>query len=111
MKKTLLIALLAAFALDGQAQISNPKGLYKLTEIVHQDGKRLEAPFKQYKLCQDSLSLMLEYTEPDFSSQPFNFTFYKSNGGKPLLYTGELSKTENKGLQIFDVTESTFTLR
>ena len=111
MKKTLLIALLAAFALDGQAQISNPKGLYKLTEIVHQDGKRLEAPFKQYKLCQDSLSLMLEYTEPVFSSLPFNFTFYKSNDGKPLLYTGELSKTENKGLQIFDVTESTFTLR
>ena len=111
MKKTLLIALLAAFALDGQTQISNPKGLYKLTEIVHQDGKRLEAPFKQYKLCQDSLSLMLEYTEPVFSCLPFNFTFYKSNDGKPLLYTGELSKTENKGLQIFDVTESTFTLR
>lgn len=111
MKSNFLIALLAAFALDGQAQISNPKGLYKLTEIVHQDGKRLEAPFKQYKLCQDSLSLMLEYTEPVFSSLPFNFTFYKSNGGKPLLYTGELSKTENKGLQIFDVTESTFTLR
>lgn len=111
MKKTLLIALLAAFALDGQAQMPNPKGLYKLTEIVHLDGKRLEAPFKQYKLCQDSLSLMLEYTAPDFSSQPFNFTFYKSNGGKPLLYTGELSKTENKGLQIFDVTDNTFTLR
>lgn len=111
MKRNILIALFATIAMMGNAQISNPKGLYKLTEIVHQDGKRLEAPFKQYKLCQDSLSLMLEYTEPVFSSQPFNFTFYKSNGGKPLLYTGELSKTENKGLQIFDVTDSTFTSR
>ena len=28
-----------------------------------------------------------------------------------MVYTGELSKTENKGVQIFDVTDSTFTLR
>lgn len=110
MKRNFLLALLAAIALTGQAQMSNPKGLYKLTEIVHQDGKHLETPFKQYKYCQDSLAIMLNYYEPIFSSMPFDFTFFKSNG-KPLLYTGELSKTENKGVQIFDITDSTFTSR
>ncbi len=111
MKRIIIASLLVLSCLEGHAQNSNPKGLYKLKEIVHQDGKRLEAPFKQYKFCLDSLSLMLEYNEPFFSSMPFDFTFYKSNGGKPLLYTGEQSKTENKGLQIFDITDSTFTLR
>ena len=47
MKKTLSVILFALVALTGQAQMSTPKGLYKLTEIVHQDGKHLEAHFRQ----------------------------------------------------------------
>lgn len=53
MKKKILTILLALIAITGQAQISNTKGLYKLTEIVHQDGKHLKANFKQYKFCLD----------------------------------------------------------
>ena len=107
MKQTIITIMLALFAMTGQAQVSNPKGLYKLKEIVHQDGKHLEAPFKQYKFCQDSLTLMLNYNEP-WLDVPFDFTFFNN---KLLVYTGELSKTENKGVQIFDTTDSTFTLR
>ena len=89
------------------AQTSNPKGLYKLTEVVHQDGKHVETGFKQYKLGLDSLALLFTY-RPGPYNYPFSFTIYSN---KPLVYTGELSKTENKGEQVFDVTDSTFTLR
>ena len=76
MRQTIISTLLALVAMTGQAQVSNPKGLYKLKEIVHQDGKHVEASFKQYKFCQDSLTIMLDYKEPPFVNEPFDFTFY-----------------------------------
>ena len=42
-KKLLLIITMTMTAVPClMAQTSNPKGLYRLTEIVHQDGKHLE---------------------------------------------------------------------
>lgn len=107
--KYLLVVMLFGFSFQSiTAQTSNPKGLYKLTEVVHQDGKHVEANFRQYKLGLDSLALMFSYTPRIWDHQPISFTIYSN---KPMVYTGELSKTENKGVQIFDVTDSTFTLR
>ena len=107
--KFLLAVMLFGFSFQSiTAQTSNPKGLYKLTEVVHQDGKHVEANFRQYKLGLDSLALMFSYRPGLWDHQPFSFTIYSN---KPMVYTGELSKTENKGVQIFDVTDSTFTLR
>ena len=87
-----------------------PKGLYKLNEIVHQDGKHVEANFKQYKYCLDNNSLTLTYNVPDPGIHSINITISNSDG-KPLSYTGDLSKTENKGIQTFTTSDSTFTLR
>lgn len=98
------------WVLLSSAQMSAPKGLYKLAEIVHQDGKRLEAPFKQYKYCLDDLALMLTYNEPLLSNSSFDFVISNPDG-KPLRLTGELSKTENKGIQVIGTSDSTFTLR
>ena len=58
MNKQTIITILLAFVVSSlMAQPSDPKGLYKLSEIIHQDGKHLEAQFKQYKFCLDKYSL------------------------------------------------------
>ena len=87
-----------------------PKGLYKLNEIVHQDGKHVEADFKQYKYCLDNNSLTLTYNVPETGIHSINIAISNSEG-KPLTYTGDLSKTENRGIQTFTTSDSTFTLR
>lgn len=111
MKKSIIpIILLAFVAMGVQAQTQNPKGLYKLTEIVHQNGKHLEAPYRQYKYCLDDVTLMFSYDPSPFITSPFDFSISNPDG-KPLRLTGELSKTENKGIQIISTSDSTFTLR
>lgn len=87
-----------------------PKGLYKLNEIVHQDGKHVEADFKQYKYCLDNNSLTMSFYSPKLGIHSFDFVVSNSDGS-PLTYTGDLSKTDNKGLQAFATSDSTFTLR
>ena len=87
-----------------------PKGLYKLNEIVQQDGKHVEADFKQYKYCLDNKSLTMSFYSPKLGIHSFDFVVSNSDGS-PLTYTGDLSKTENKGLQTFATSDSTFTLR
>ncbi len=62
LRKQLLIITMTMVAVPSLvAQTSNPKGLYRLKEIVHQDGKHLEAGYQQYKYCLDNLTLTLAY--------------------------------------------------
>ena len=111
MNKQTIITILLAFVVSSlMAQPSDPKGLYKLSEIIHQDGKHLEAQFKQYKFCLDKYSLTVGYNSVIFPSEPVDFGLSNPDG-KPLQFTGELSKTENKGIQLFSTSDSTFTLR
>ena len=90
--------------------VDGPKGLYKLNEIVQQDGKHVEADFKQYKYCLDNNSLTMSFYSPKLGIHSFDFVVSNSDGS-PLTYTGDLSKTENKGIQAFAISDSTFTLR
>ncbi|MBO4821261.1 MAG: hypothetical protein J5548_07310 [Prevotella sp.] len=111
LQKLLLVITIIMTAVPSlDAQTSDLKGLYRLTEIVHQDGKHLEAGYKQYKYCLDDLTLTLTYTPSIFKNQPFSFSVSNPDG-KPLHLTGELSKTENRGIQTFGTSDSTFTLR
>ena len=110
MIRQIVSGIFVLVAAIGQAQNANPVGLYKLSEIIHQDGKHVEASFKQYKYCQKEFSLMLNHDAILFPGDPFSFTISNPDG-KPLLFTGELSKTENRGIQVFGTSDSTFTLR
>ena len=111
MKIQFLIFVLSFAAVSASmAQTDKPKGVYKLSEIIHQDGKHLEAQFKQYKFCLDKYSLTVGYNSVIFPSEPVDFGLSNPDG-KPLQFTGELSKTENKGIQLFSTSDSTFTLR
>ena len=105
---TVTLAVATVSSVVAQSQVSN--GVYKLSEIIHQDGKHLEAQFKQYKFCLDKYSLTVGYNSVIFPSEPVDFGLSNPDG-KPLQFTGELSKTENKGIQLFSTSDSTFTLR
>ena len=104
MMSGITVLTLSAQAADG------PKGLYKLNEIVQQDGKHVEANFQQYKYCLDNYSFTVGFSAPRWDSRTYNIGISNPDG-KPLTYTGELSKTENKGIQTFATSDSTFTLR
>ena len=70
-KKNIITALLfmaAVVTLKVNAQSQIPNGVYKLSEIIHQDGKHLEAQFKQYKFCLDKYSLTVGYNSVIFPS-------------------------------------------
>ena len=106
---TIALSGFSCLALSAQST-DGPKGLYKLNEIVQQDGKHVEADFKQYKYCLDNNSFTLTYYVPDPGIHSINFSISDFDG-KTLTYTGDLSKTENKGIQTFTTSDSTFTLR
>ena len=88
----IVLFLVATFSV---AQTSHPEGLYKLTEVVHQDGKRMEAGYKQYRYCQDGSSLVFTYS-PNVLERAFTFS---------------VSKADDKGVQVIDTSDSTFTYR
>ncbi len=111
MKKESIIIILLSIVVPSLswAQLSKPIGLYELIEIVHQDGKHMEADYKQYKLCMKNNTLTIQY-QPVVFSKSFDF-FISKPDATPLQLTGELSKKKNKGTQVFEVSDNTFTLR
>ena len=112
LRRTWITIALSGFSFLSLSALSTdgPKGLYKLNEIVQQDGKHVEADFKQYKYCLDNNSFTLSFYAPKMGIHSFNFGISNSDAN-PLTYTGDLSKTENKGIQTFATSDSTFTLR
>ena len=111
MKIQFLIFVLSFVAVSASmAQTDKPKGVYKLSEIIHQDGKHLEAQFKQYKFCLDKFTLTVGHDPVIFESNPVDFGLSNPDG-KPLQFTGELSKTENQGIQLFSTSAIPLTVR
>ena len=110
-KRLPVIMAMSVFVVHSiMAQNSNPRGLYRLTEIVHQDGKHLETGYRQYRYCLDNSTIVLTSPSIDNIEKSFDFQI-TSPDGKPLTLTGELSKTDNKGTQIIGTSDSTFTYR
>lgn len=94
-KKLFITTVLSVGTVSLWAQSYQPQGLYKLKEIVHQDGKHMEAGYQQYKYYKDDTTL--EFTcYPQVLEESFNFI---------------LSYPEVKPLQITSTSDSTFTLR
>ena len=75
------------------AQTENPRGIYKMTTLTGKQGE-VKAPFEQYKICTDSVTLMVTeraafFSISDNDHQVFNYTGDqpKSEGDKsPLIY-------------------------
>jgi hypothetical protein len=76
------------------AQTENPRGIYKMTTLTGKQGE-IKAPFDQYKICTDSVTLML-------SVQGYAFRI-EDNDHRVFNYTGEQPKDENdKSTLIYD---------
>ena len=89
--------LFATMALWATAQTENPRGIYKMMTLTGKLGE-VKSPFDQYKICTDSITLMVNVQ---------NAFFNISNTDKHILnYTGDQPKYENdKGTLIYDRVE------
>ena len=95
LKILFVTTVLFAGTVSVSAQSYQPQGLYKLKEIVHQDGKHMEAGYQQYKYYKDDTTLEFTYY-PSELEESFNFI---------------VSCPEVKPLQMTSTSDSTFTLR
>lgn len=110
MKKTTLMKQLAAIALAtlslaASAQTENPRGIYKLMTIIGRAGE-VNAPFDQYKICTDEVTLSLFMQRNGF------FTLSDNDKGKIFNYTGEQPTDENdQSIKIFDSDSHHFSMK
>ena len=86
MKKTIFTLLLASLTMGSTAQTENPRGIYKMMTLTGKMGE-VKAPFEQYKVCTDSITLMVSFNAAFFS--------IGDNDHKVFNYTGDKPKDEN----------------
>lgn len=104
--KHLLTAMLAltASCLYTSAQTENPRGIYKMSFIDDKTGAKIQAPYDQYKICTDSVTLTA-------SIQGYRFSI-GNNDARVLNYTGEEPDMQNAtATRIFNSNEKHFTLK
>lgn len=104
--KHLLTAMftLAVSCLHTSAQTENPRGVYKMTFLVDMNGTKIPAPYEQYKICTDSVTLMASIQGSRFS--------IGNNDARVLNYTGEEPDMQNAtATRIFNSNEKHFTLK
>ena len=110
MKKTSLLKQLAAIALatlslECSAQSENPRGIYKMMTIIGRAGE-VNAPFDQYKICTDEVTLTLSMKQAGY------FILHDNDKGKIFNYTGEQPTDENdQSIKIFDSDSHHFSLK
>ena len=107
MEKKIALSLMAAALLTlpmvVNAQTENPRGIYKMITLTGKQGE-IKAPFDQYKICTDSVTLML-------STQKAAFQITDTDH-KVFEYTGDQPKDENdKSTLIYDSNADHFTMK
>lgn len=105
MKKLFLfIGLTLVITLTAMAQTENPRGVYKLITLDGRAGL-VNAPLDQYKICTDSVTLMLNVYQGD--------KFQIGRSDKEILnYTGEkLEAEDDHTTRIYDSNAEHFTLK
>ncbi len=84
--KLLIAATCLSLPMVTNAQTENPRGIYKMTTLIGKVGE-IKAPFDQYKICTDSITMMLTIQNKMFS--------ISHNDSKVFNYTGDQPKDEN----------------
>ncbi len=88
MKKLFFILMAtAAIALvptTSMAQMENPRGIYKMTRLTGNLGE-VKAPFEQYKICTDSVTLMVSKHNDVFFIGDNDHMVFNYTGDKPKL--------------------------
>lgn len=107
MEKKIALSLMAAALLTlpmvVNAQTENPRGIYKMITLTGKQGE-IKAPFDQYKICTDSVTLML-------STQKAAFQITDTDH-KVFEYTGDQPKDQDdKSTLIYDSNADHFTMK
>ncbi len=103
MKKTFITMLLATLTLGAAAQTENPRGIYKMMTLTGKQGE-IKAPFDQYKICTDSITMMVSVQNAFFN--------IVDNDKQVFNYTGDQPKSEaEKSTLIYDSNADHFTLK
>ncbi|MBR6036065.1 MAG: hypothetical protein IKP41_03775 [Bacteroidaceae bacterium] len=106
MKKTIVALLAASLTMGATAQTENPRGIYKLMKVTGKMGE-VKAPFDQYKVCTDSITLMVSVQREEEAV----FTI-GDNDHKVFDYTGEEPKSaDDKSTLIFDSNAEHFSMK
>lgn len=101
--KTMAVTALVSLPLTGNAQTENPRGIYKMTTLTGKQGE-IKAPYNQYKICTDSITLMLNIQG--------SFFMIGQNDKNVFNYTGDQPKSEDdKSPLIYDSDADHFTLK
>ncbi len=101
--KLLLAAAFISLPIVASAQTKNPRGIYKMTAFIGKMGE-VKAPFEQYKICTDSVTLMVSERAAFFS--------ISDNDHRVFNYTGEQPKSEgDKSPLIYDSDDKQFKLK
>ena len=102
MKNLILSLLFGSLAVGATAQTENPRGIYRLMTLVGKNGE-VNSPFHQYKVCSDSLTLMIVFGR--------NGTFSITNNDRMVFnYTGDQPKSEDdKSTLVYDSNAEHFT--
>ena len=106
-RKNIITATLALLTMSATAQNEqareNPRGIYKMITLTGKLGE-VNAPYEQYKICTDSMTLMLTMQDASFT--------ISNNDNTVFNYTGDQPKDENdKDNLIYDSNADHFTLK
>lgn len=101
--KMLMAAALVSLSILTNAQTENPRGIYKMTTLTGKLGE-VKAPFEQYKICTDSVTLMVSARAAFFN--------ISDNDHRVFNYTGEQPKSEDdKSTLIYDSNAKQFKMK
>lgn len=99
----LMAAALISLPIVLSAQTENPRGIYKMTTLTGKMGE-VKAPFDQYKICTDSVTLMVSERAAFFS--------ISDNDHRVFNYTGDQPKSEDdKSTLIYDSNAKQFKMK
>ena len=100
-KTTIITTLLTLMTMGATAQTENPRGIYKMITLTGKLGE-VKAPYDQYKICTDSMTLMVSVQKAFFN--------ISNNDHDVFYYTGEEPKAEgDKSTRIYDSNAEHFT--
>jgi hypothetical protein len=103
MKKNIITAMLAIVTMGTAAQTENPRGIYKMTTLTGKQGE-VKAPYEQYKICTDSVTLMV--------SEHNNVFSISNNDNAVFNYTGDKHESEDdKSTLIYDSNAQQFKMK
>ena len=86
MNRTMKMLVAAAFIslpITASAQTENPRGVYKMTTFTGKVGE-MKAPIDQYKICTDSVTLMVTERAAFFSIVDNDHQVFNYTGSQPI---------------------------